>query len=88
MESKEAVMFKTYKKDRSVMLYLNENGQYQVIESGFVNDLYTGDANMALKQMATSIEIEFPRSKTAWVEHYHNLDSPFILKRSHIRQMP
>lgn len=88
MQPKEAVEFKTYKKDRSLLLYLGDNEQFQLIERGFENEDYSGDARNIMKQVIKSLRIEFPRSNKAWVYYYRDLDSPLELKTKNRYKMP
>ncbi|MGS0682626.1 hypothetical protein ACVBIL_15865 [Shewanella sp. 125m-7] len=88
MQPKEAVEFKTYKKDRSVLLYLGENAQYQIVERGFEDNIYDVDAGNVLKQMKKSLATEFPSNRKAWVKHYHNIEDPLDIKRKHTSQYP
>lgn len=87
MAVKEAIQFKTFKKDRGFMVYRIDVEQFQLIENGFNNTSVVGDADKIRKQTKKSLKREFPRSNKVWVEHFHDVDCPFDIKAHHSKQM-
>ena len=86
IEPKEVIHFKTYKKDRGFLIYCLGDGEFQLIEHGFKNSTFSGDASKMVKQAKRSLQREFPRSNTAWVEYYQDVDSPLAINHKHSRQ--
>ncbi|MGI2258044.1 hypothetical protein [Shewanella sp. GXUN23E] len=86
MAANEAVRFKTYKKDRSILIYCRAMGEFSLIEQGFHHHTCTGDRHSILKQTKKALQREFPRSNTAWVEYFEQVDDPFNLTSAHNRQ--
>ncbi|MBV7296457.1 hypothetical protein [Enterovibrio paralichthyis] len=87
MSPKEAVQFKTYKKDRGFILYCIAPNEFQIIENGFKNENYLGDAVRIKKQAKKTLHREFPRSNNAWVAYFQDVESPFDIKSHHAKQM-
>jgi hypothetical protein len=87
LQPKEAVQFKTYKKDRGFILYCIDHTQFQIVENGFENTSFIGDVDNTKKQAKKSLKREFPRSNMVWVEYYKNVESPFNIEEHHSNQM-
>lgn len=87
MNAKEAVHFKTYKKDRGFILYCVREGDFQIIENGYRDETYQGDAVKIRKQAKKTLQREFPRSNNAWVEYFQGVESPHDIKPHHAKQM-
>ncbi|EGQ9318458.1 hypothetical protein CO493_RS06035 [Vibrio parahaemolyticus] len=86
LQPKEAVQFKTYKKDRGFLIYCIDNSQFQIIETGFTNTSSIGDANSTKKHAQKALKREFPRSNMVWVTYYQNVESPFNIDDSNSHQ--
>ncbi|MGR6834149.1 hypothetical protein [Aliivibrio wodanis] len=87
LQPKEAIQFKTYKKDRGFLIYCINTTEYQIIENGFKNASFIGDAESTKKQAKKSLKREFPRSNSVWVDYFQNLNSPLDIKTHHSNQM-
>ncbi|WP_017220231.1 hypothetical protein [Moritella dasanensis] len=68
----ESVVFKTYKRDRYILIQAAENDIFEVTEHGFNNQTYQGNYVEVKKLLHTSVQVEFPRSNMAWMQHYKN----------------
>ena len=86
LQPKEAVRFKTYKKDRGFLIYCIEPSQFQLVEHGFTHTSFTGDLSGIKKQARKALKREFPRSNMVWVEYLQHIDSPFNVDASHSTQ--
>ncbi|MGR5066487.1 hypothetical protein [Photobacterium sp. DNB22_13_2] len=87
MHPKEVVQFKTFKKDRGFMIYRANAEQFQLVENGFNNASFAGDADKIKKQAKKSLKREFPRSNKVWVEYFQEVDCPLDIKPHHSKQM-
>ncbi|CDT88626.1 conserved hypothetical protein [Vibrio coralliirubri] len=88
LQPKEAVHFKTYKRDRGFLLYCLGDTQFQIIEAGYHNHTFTGDVASTRKHVKKVLKREFPRSNKVWVEYYQAVDDPSNVNSSHTPQMP
>ncbi|KIF53909.1 hypothetical protein [Vibrio owensii] len=88
LQPKEAVEFKTYKRDRGFLIYCLADSQFQVVEMGYHNQTLTGDLVSTRKHVKKALRREFPRSNKAWVEYFQNVDNPLDVKKPHPHQMP
>lgn len=87
MQPKEAVQLKTFKKDRGFLLYCIALDEFMIVENGFNNTTFNGDANQIKKQAKKCLKREFPRSNKVWVEYYEGVDSPFEIGSQHTKQL-
>ena len=88
LQPKEAVNFKTYKKDRGFVLYCLDYAQFQIIETGYHNHTSTGDVASTRKHVKKVLKREFPRSNKVWVECHQVVDEASNINSSHSSQMP
>ncbi|CDT88087.1 conserved hypothetical protein [Vibrio coralliirubri] len=87
LQPKEAVHFKTYKRDRGFLLYCLDDGHFQIIETGYHNHTFTGDVASTRKHVKKVLKREFPRSNKVWVEYYQAVDDPSNVNSAHTPQM-
>lgn len=87
LQPKEAVHFKTYKRDRGFLLYCLGDTQFQIIETGYHNHTFTGDVTSTCKHVKKVLKREFPRSNKVWVEYYQAVDDPSNINNSHTPQV-
>ncbi|ABZ75783.1 conserved hypothetical protein [Shewanella halifaxensis HAW-EB4] len=83
---KEAVQFKTYKKDRGFLIYCIDPSRFEIVETGFSNTSSVGDMASIKKQAHKALKREFPRSNMVWVTYYKNVDSPSHIDDSNSHQ--
>ncbi|MFA0055809.1 hypothetical protein [Vibrio echinoideorum] len=88
LQAKEAVHFKTYKRDRGFLLYCLGDAQCQTIETGYHNHTFTGDVASTRKHVKKVLKREFPRSNKVWVEYYQAVENPSNINSFHSPQMP
>ena len=87
MATKEVVHFKTFKKDRGFILYRQDSELFQLIEHGFKNTSFSGDADKIKKQAKKTLKREFPRSNKVWVEYFEEVENPSDIQVHHSKQM-
>lgn len=72
LHADESVIFKTYKRDRYILIRATVNNTFEVIEHGFNNQTYQGTYAEVKKLLHASVQVEFPRSNMAWMQYYKN----------------
>lgn len=63
----EALLLRTYKKDRSVYVIRRNKGAIQICERGFVNNDFRVLEGKVKKILKTLCRREFPRSNKVWL---------------------
>ena len=66
----EAIEIKTYKKDRSIILYKAADNQFIIIQHGFKQQQIRADSKTAKALLKQAIKTEFPRSNMVWISHF------------------
>ncbi|BDM65975.1 hypothetical protein NFHSH190041_34270 [Shewanella sp. NFH-SH190041] len=86
MQPKDAMQFRTYKKDRGFIIYCLAPNQFQLLETGFIHGSYLGDLSATQKMAKKVLKKEFPRSNMVWVDHYQQVENPQAIDAHHARQ--
>ncbi|RJX72969.1 hypothetical protein DZ860_07405 [Vibrio sinensis] len=86
LQPKDAIQFKTYKKDRGFLIYCIDPAHFQIVETGFTNTSLITDVVSIKKYAHKALKREFPRSNMVWVTHHSNVDSPFNINDSNSQQ--
>lgn len=71
LDAKHQIVIKTFKKDRSITIYLEEN-MYVIKQAGYKHQVYhflIEDLKEFNKQLKQSIKKEFPRSSQIWYQY-------------------
>ncbi|PJE80189.1 hypothetical protein CI610_00841 [invertebrate metagenome] len=72
----DLIDIRSYKRNRSVVIYREEEDKYVLLEKGFYEQEVIGDSQQMLYTLKRSIKKEFPRSNKVRI-YQHEMANPY-----------